>query len=54
MHPKLIDIIRSVLPESSAVGLLKDLMKWDAIVAKLESLEQPRTSYFPLAAAAAV
>jgi hypothetical protein len=46
-----IDIFRWVLPESNAVGFIKDLTKRDAIVAKLESLEQPWMSYFPPAAA---
>jgi hypothetical protein len=42
-----IDIIRWVLSESNADGLLKDLRKKDAIVAKLESLEQDKKSYIP-------
>jgi hypothetical protein len=42
-----IDIIRWVLPESNADGLLKDLRKKDAIIAKLQSLERDWKSYIP-------
>jgi len=42
-----IDIIRWVLPESKADGLLRDFRKRDAIVAKLESLQQPWMTYIP-------
>ena len=42
-----IDIIRWVLPESKAEGLMKDLKKADAIIAKLASLENEWTTYIP-------
>jgi hypothetical protein len=42
-----IDIIRWVLPESNADGLLKDLRKKDTILAKLQSLERDWKTYFP-------
>jgi len=42
-----IDVIRWVLPESNADGLLKDLRKNDVIVAKLLSLERDWKSYIP-------
>ena len=43
-----IDIIRWVLPESKAEGLMKDLKKKAAIVAKLATLEREWTTYIPL------
>jgi hypothetical protein len=46
-----VDIIRWVLPESKAEGLLKDLRKKDTIIAKLQSLEKDWKSYIPPAAA---
>ena len=42
-----IDIIRWVLPESNADGLLKDLRKKDVILAKLMSLERDWKTYIP-------
>ena len=42
-----IDVIRWVLPESNADGILKDLRKKDVIVAKLLSLERDWKSYIP-------
>jgi hypothetical protein len=42
-----IDIIRWVLPESNATGLLKDFRKKDAIIPKLQSLERDWKSYIP-------
>jgi hypothetical protein len=42
-----IDIIRWVLPESNADGLLKDLRKKDAIVQKLLSLDKDWKTYIP-------
>jgi hypothetical protein len=47
-----IDIIRWVLPESKAEGLMKDLKKKAAIVAKLATLEREWTTYIPLPEAA--
>ena len=46
-----IDIIRWVLPESNADGLLKDLRKKDVIIEKLLSLERDWKSYIPSTAA---
>ena len=42
-----IDIIKWVLPESNADGLLKDLRKTDLIVAKLMSLDRDWKTYIP-------
>jgi len=42
-----IDIIKWVLPESNADGLLKDLRKTDLIVAKLMSLDRHWKAYIP-------
>ena len=42
-----IDIIRWVLPESNADGLLKDLRKKDIILAKILSLERGWKTYIP-------
>ena len=42
-----IDIIRWVLPESNADGLLKDLQKKDAIMQKLLSLDKDWKAYIP-------
>jgi hypothetical protein len=42
-----VDIIRWVLPESKATGLMKDLKKSEAIVAKLASLDREWTTYIP-------
>lgn len=42
-----VDIIRWVLPESKATGLMKDLKKADAIIAKLASLDREWTTYIP-------
>ena len=42
-----VDIIRWVLPESKAEGLMKDLKKADAIVAKLATLDREWTTYIP-------
>lgn len=42
-----VDIIRWVLPESKATGLMKDLKKTEAIVAKLASLDHEWTTYIP-------
>ncbi len=42
-----IDVIRWALPESNADGLLKDLRKKDAMIAKLLSLERGWKSYIP-------
>ena len=42
-----VDIIRWVLPESKATGLMKDLKKAEAIVAKLASLDREWTTYIP-------
>jgi hypothetical protein len=42
-----IDVIRWVLPESNADGLLKDLRKKDVIIAKLLSLQRDWKSYIP-------
>ena len=41
------DIIRWVLPESKAEGLMKDLKKSDAIIAKLATLDREWTTYIP-------
>ena len=41
------DIIRRVLPESKAEGLMKDLKKSDAIIAKLATLNREWTTYIP-------
>ena len=42
-----VDIIRWVLPESKAEGLMKDLKKADAIVEKLATLDREWTTYIP-------
>lgn len=42
-----VDIIRWVLPESKADGLMKDFKKADAIIAKLASLDREWTTYIP-------
>ena len=42
-----VDIIRWVLPESKATGLMKDLKKADAIIAKLASLDREWATYIP-------
>ena len=42
-----IDIIKWVLQESNADGLLKDLQKTDLIVAKLMSLDRDWKAYIP-------
>lgn len=42
-----VDVIRWVLPESKAEGLMKDLKKADAIIAKLASLDREWTTYIP-------
>jgi hypothetical protein len=42
-----VDIIRWVLPESKAEGLMKDLKKADAIITKLATLERDWTTYIP-------
>ena len=42
-----VDIIRWVLPQSKATGLMKDLKKAEAIVAKLASLDREWTTYIP-------
>ena len=42
-----VDIIRWVLPESRADGLLKDLRKTNLIVAKLMSLDRDWKTYIP-------
>ena len=42
-----IDIIRWVLPESNADGLLKDLRKKDVIIQKLLSLDRDWKLYIP-------
>jgi hypothetical protein len=41
------DVIRWVLPEAKAEGLMKDLKKTDAIVAKLATLDREWTTYIP-------
>jgi hypothetical protein len=42
-----VDIIRWVFPQSKATGLMKDLKKAEAIVAKLASLDREWTTYIP-------
>lgn len=42
-----VDVIRWVLPESKAEGLMKDVKIADAIIAKLASLDREWTAYIP-------
>jgi hypothetical protein len=42
-----VDIIRWVLPQSKAMGLMKHLKKAEAIVAKVASLDREWTTYIP-------
>ena len=41
------DIVRWVLPEAKVPGLMRDLKKKDAIIAKLATLERDWTTYIP-------
>jgi hypothetical protein len=41
------DIVRWVLPEAKVPGLMRDLKKRDAIIAKLATLERHWTTYIP-------
>ena len=44
------DIVRWVLPEAKVPGLMRDLKKKEAIIAKLATLERDWTTYIPVPA----